>query len=276
MNPRLEALGAALGAAQAAVARGAGGLGQRAEGVAALSEGFAPWRGESARLSALELGGEKGGGEASAAAVSGALRAWSLECALEANALDVAVGGALQWQQLHVAALKDLLAKRGVLLDELRKEQKTLQLLHANKASGKTGGEAAPPPQKSGGFWDKALKNMSAVANKTNGPTLSVDEQIAKSEGVVAENEKLLEQHARSLVYCELARFDAEHAAFNALWTRRFFNAQKDLASRTISAWDDALDALGEPKDADRPLMAAGLVWDAGDAAAPDKDAAAV
>ena len=30
--------------------RGAGGLGQRAEGVAALSEGFAPWRGESARL----------------------------------------------------------------------------------------------------------------------------------------------------------------------------------------------------------------------------------
>ena len=193
-------------------------------------------------------------------------------------------------------------AKRGVLLDELRKEQQTLQRLHAAKASGKaTLADAGGGSSKAGGFWGAAMKNMTAVANKprpgprkkgrfnvpstrvlrdapgpgngslpskdaprddrsskkrapstgrrpreadaaqpfagprSQGPQLSVDEQLAKSEAVVKENEKLLEQHARSLVYCELARFDAEHAAFNALWARRF-QGRKRVIHRRFNA----------------------------------------
>ena len=251
--------------AAASLEKGCAGLDARARGVGALAEGFAPWRGAAAKFATLDYERRGARGEPPATAVSTALRAWTLEASPEAASFNKAVGGAIAWQILHCDALKKLVGKRGILLDELRKEQVALQKLHAARASGRKPSEDAAP-EKKGSFWNSMQKGLEAATKKAE-PKLSVEEQIAKSEKVVEENERLLEQHARALVYCELARFEAEHAAFNAQWTRRFFQAQKDQASRAAAAWDDALDALGTgtSPDDDRArddLAAAELVWD--------------
>mmetsp|Transcript_16570 Transcript_16570/g.49897 ORF Transcript_16570/g.49897 Transcript_16570/m.49897 type:complete len:316 (+) Transcript_16570:1202-2149(+) len=270
VGPRVDGLAASLQVTSTAATTARKAVDDRADALAKVAECLASWRGEAARFAALGLDPARATGakEGPAASTSMALRGAAADAALEGDQLDLAVGAALQWQHLHLQALRELVAKRGLLLEELRKGQGRLQQLLATKAS-QQGGEKTNQ-ERARGMWNRASLTMSGLGKNKAETAGTIDDQIKTVQAKCREDERLLVQHARALEYCEFARFDAEHRAFTTLWTRRFCRAARDLAAKTVAGWDDALAALGDDEDLGRDGLAApGLCWDvdtAGDA----------
>mmetsp|Transcript_4561 Transcript_4561/g.6881 ORF Transcript_4561/g.6881 Transcript_4561/m.6881 type:complete len:553 (+) Transcript_4561:77-1735(+) len=248
----------------------------RADALFALKDGFQPWRGESARFSALavslpdklspsladptnnnEISAERG-----AAAVSAGLDAYAREADTEPSLFEKSLAAACQWQQLSLIAVKELITKRNALIDDIRKQQKYLDSLQSLKAAGKT-----PVTKKSSrtsrllaGF-SPGLATAASSSSKTDtsnddsnrtssipshsGAEPTIDELIEQAQRDLTDRENSLDLHARALCYCELDRFKRDYTAYQNKWAAAFFSDMTRLADAHKRCWENAHDALG-------------------------------
>lgn len=201
----------------------------RADALSLFVEGVQPWRGESARWSALDQSGLSA--ETTAGAVAGCLNAWMRYATIEGPLLEAHFGVAVSWQALTLQAMRELVQRRSILQDELRKEEKHLAHLRQLKA--------APKPQ------SKTSQLFSKFNDK---PETSIDEQIAEADKLYDEKKRALDLHARALVYCELDRFRDDYALSSALFARNFFTTFSNKAKEHAKAWDNANNLLNIPE----------------------------
>ncbi|KAJ1455099.1 hypothetical protein M885DRAFT_617456 [Pelagophyceae sp. CCMP2097] len=259
LTMRLDALLLGHEAAQKAVLKAVVAAGQRTDALSALYDGFGHWRGASARWA---LDSCAGATERAAATVQAALRGAKCESALDAPAADVMMGAALQWQNLQLGSLREVIAKHRLVCGDQFKAEKQLAALRQQKASGKVSTAASIAHMKHnlnssklGGFFGRKAEAASEP--------LSVDDEIAKAVKAYEDCGALLDQIVKALWYCELERFDCDYAAGADLWARRLFAVQADLARRAAANWDEALEALEPLPPQAAPVLHAALQWDA-------------
>lgn len=243
---RCEALEKSLEGLLKAATKAAQACAFRADGLVALCDGVAPWRGESARFSALEQAAgrptEAPTAERAAAAVASAIDKWATEAKRDGISLELELGDAAHWQALNVAAMRELIAQRSSLLEEVRKEQKSLAALRQQKASG-TAADQAEQGRKPNFFQSLTKKSPLML-----GDLQDLDQQIEESLQSLDDKQKALDLHERALSYCELDRFRQNYAHFATSFARQFFKAQLDATKATHAIWDCASGALGNPQ----------------------------